>query len=555
MRCRRVRKLLDLVLQNDPLLELEERAAVQEHLSRCIQCRQEYEIGCQVVALVRQYGELSEDTAALLERAREPRHTGLVLKQAVPSRWRANRVAVAVMAAAACLVLCVFGSWAIQNQEGSGREPGSPTATSDVAATAPAIELANGGGRLAPGTTIQTGAGEMESLTLGRRHKIVMNANTRLSMEPLQRDRTGWLVTLALGEVFVHVEHDGHPFIVESPHGKAVITGTAFDVKVTDLETTLVVAEGSVRFESAKGMAQVTAGHRSTVRAQSQPTEPVACNAESLVAWATGSEGLPPVPEMLPGQDWAKLADELFVPLSYPGRPIDLGTLDHDQWIKSKRGWFKGQFPWIFEFQEAMIDDYRLQSIDIPDYPLLLLQSGDIWQIRYPHHLYGGIPLRDTDSVLRMMKRYGLDGDWHLTKGPDQETTEGRSSDHLGQAALKQWMVACRDLQYDCGHSDQLEELCEYSLAAGRYLENTRVLAWLCVQHGGYPIGTSPELLQSLAEIVRTAFGCQDIAWQLERSREQIPSQCQELLQKLMQSIELISAREELIRLELKRDY
>ncbi|MHC4364778.1 MAG: FecR domain-containing protein, partial [Planctomycetota bacterium] len=115
-----------------------------------------------------------------------------------------------------------------------------------------------------------------------------MNSNTTLSIRPLAKDsRVGCLVSLTLGEILVHVEHDGNPFVVATPHGKALIAGTTFNIKATNNTTTLAVARGSVQFGTDITFVEVLSGRLSKIIGQSAPTTPVLCDAAKLTAWAT----------------------------------------------------------------------------------------------------------------------------------------------------------------------------------------------------------------------------------------------------------------------------
>lgn len=111
-----------------------------------------------------------------------------------------------------------------------------------------------------------TSASQSKTLLINGKHKMIMNTNTVLAVEPLvEHGNIGCLVKLTSGQIYTDVEHDGNPFIVCIVHGKAVITGTTFDVKVTDDSTTLVVSEGTVQFESEKGTVKEVGGQTSRI--------------------------------------------------------------------------------------------------------------------------------------------------------------------------------------------------------------------------------------------------------------------------------------------------
>ena len=290
MRCRKARNLISLYLAPAGGLSEKERRDLEAHLAACEECRRDCEETARGIALFRKYWHISPDTQALIDRAEQREAAGC------PS--------------------IRFGGFGGSSKSASRRQPsrrvwpcscwagGScrtgrrrPISRSDLVASSQvesplSIESASGTW-IKPGSVLETEAGQIDRLTLNGKHTLVMNGRTRLSIVALaQAGQSGCLVNLTFGEVHVHVAHDGLPFAVQTPHGKAVITGTTFDIKTTDAGTTLVVAEGSVRFESEGGAVQVAAGHKSTIVAKSQsPSEPVACDVVALTAWAKAGQG------------------------------------------------------------------------------------------------------------------------------------------------------------------------------------------------------------------------------------------------------------------------
>lgn len=236
MRCDEAQLLIDLYLADDPLLSPRGRRRLEKHLHDCPSCRAAYERGSQVVVLVKRHGQISEDTLALLAESHSPTVT-------LRTSW--GRYIRRFGAVAACLAIAVLDwrlTWSLE----------VPTASPEGAQ--PTIESIGSDGPILSGTTIQTSAEETRSLILNGRYQVVMNVGTRLSIEPLTiTGRGGCQVDFSPGEVHVHVTHDGNPFVVQTTHGWAVITGTTFDVKVTEAGTTLVVTEGSTRFKSEGG--------------------------------------------------------------------------------------------------------------------------------------------------------------------------------------------------------------------------------------------------------------------------------------------------------------
>jgi hypothetical protein len=198
------------------------------------------------IAVLQNCWQISADTVALLKKEHQGnRHriSTRTIKLSDVHRY------VAVLAVAACLIIAVLIGLLSSKREAVLTGPNHSVALTNESSPL-VIKLADCG-HIAPGAMIQTSAGEIENLVINGRHRVVMNTNTKLSIQShWKAGDAGCLMNLAFGEVYVHVEHDGHPFIVQTAHGRAVVTGTTFDVKATDTSTALVVVEGSVRLES-----------------------------------------------------------------------------------------------------------------------------------------------------------------------------------------------------------------------------------------------------------------------------------------------------------------
>ena len=133
-------------------------------------------------------------------------------------------------------------------------KPEKPTSMDAASVPAHSIRikmLSDDGVTLIPSGGQIASMDSLKTLLINEKHRIVLNSDTVVSFEPLAlSDKVGCLVKLASGRIYAHVKHDGNLFVVATTHGQAVITGTTFDVKTTDTGTTLVVADGSVKFES-----------------------------------------------------------------------------------------------------------------------------------------------------------------------------------------------------------------------------------------------------------------------------------------------------------------
>ena len=406
---------------------------------------------------------------------------------------------------------------------------------------------------------ITTSGNTFKRLRINENRQIVLNHHTALSIEPFKSNHLiGCVINLKAGRIQGHVEPDGNPFEVLTPQGKAVITGTIFDVSVTNKETTLIVADGSVRFESSEGSVDVGAGFQSTLQAQSRPSSPTRCDAKSLLAWANGNETHPAIEKSLVDSEYTQIVETLPLQLSYPGRPIDLESLDYEEWVESEREWFRGQFPWIFELQEALVEKASLaashQSLataTVPDYPELLIEAGDIWQIVYPHRFYRQIPVFQKDNFSKVASSCGLDRSWlgRAPSEPARRTDPSDSQVFFGEEALKQWLSLAREVERDCDNQARVDELSEYCLVNSEYLENNRVLLWLSMQNNKFTVATEHEtgILQLLQQQVVAAYSCKKAAWHLDQLKTKDSSTRKSYQREILDAIvEIIGYEEEI---------
>lgn len=533
MRCRKTQTLIDLYLVEDPLLDPQERGCFEDHLRDCPQCRAACDRGRQVVALVRSYGQVSEDTLALLAEAHTPR--ALLW----PS-WA--RDVLRVGAVAACLAIAVLGWWVVLSSE-------APATTSRGSAsfsaeeTGMTIESMGRGGRIIPGTIIQTSAREVRSLALNGRHQVVMNADTRLSIEPLVvAGQVGCQVNLAQGEVYVHVEHDGNPFVVRTDHGRAVITGTTFDVKVAETGTTLIVAEGSVRFESEGGAVQVAAGRQSMIgRASAPPSRPTACDATALTIWAGAAWSVNPVAQVMGPGD--VLADSLPVFAPSPGVRTDFQDICYAEWVEQNRDWFRRRFPEVFRLAEALAQE----GVNV-GYADLLLDSGLVWQFAWPPAGPERLLAADDAAIIKAAARHSRDLQWlkdrRLLSGPANPVVEQA----FGMEAFSRWQKESAAI---LGTDEVVPtKLLFDSLQACDHLRYARMLIWLTIETGRYPPSdASGHQLQELLrlEILSTDRWTSDCLRLLTMEKSDVrcdSDPCRQLIQRLHGEITQIIAME-----------
>ena len=202
------------------------------------------------------------------------------------------------------------------------------------------------------------------------------------------------------------------------------------------------------------------------------------------------------------------------MPASFPGRPILLAAINYDEWIEEKREWFKGQFPWIFELQSALAK----KGIGVA-YSDLLIRSGDIWQIVYPHRFYRQIAVVQKDGLAKVANTYQLDGKWldRIISQAARSLDLPSSQVFFGEDALNQWHTLASELERGCGSTNTPIVLWEYSMVASQYLENTRTFVWLCIQNGTFSVASNQKeaLLDLLEQQISSAYQAGQAAWHL----------------------------------------
>jgi hypothetical protein len=341
---------------------------------------------------------------------------------------------------------------------------------------------------------------ELETLVINGKHRLMMNTNTVLAVEPLvENSHLGCLVKLASGRIYTHVEHDGNPFIVDTAHGQAVITGTTFDVEVTDVSTTLIVIEGTVQFESQEGVANVTAGQTSEIIGQSAPSIPLSCNTAKLTTWATSYPRSPKSAQV------EQKTDPWIFTLSLRCDPIFLDKTDYWQWIECERNWFKQAFPWIFQLKDALAKE----GIEV-DYPELLIETGDVLQFVCLEVSPAYFSVISPNSLLETVSGYGFDKQWLLDNVSSVQSSRVQpvlsDNSYISLNAFERW------LEYLDETKGPQPPIPLYSYHAGKYLANTRSLIWFAVREGQYDLTDEErsEVLALLQEEITAAYRCQN---------------------------------------------
>ncbi len=479
---------------------------LEAHLLSCQACRERYEIRKQTITFIEQH------KAIFAEALRNPEEKKAVEKEEIQLSWKRiearldqievqerkekqtkfHRLIVKVSAVAACFVVGISTllTYSIYSKPKIALTPSVR------------IELVSDNGNiLIPPDRQIVSCDELKTLIINGKYHLVMNINTILAVESLRENsNTGCLVKLLSGRIYTHVEHEDNPFIVDTVHGKAVVTGTTFDVKVTDNSTTLVVTEGTVQFESEKGVVKVSAGQTSRIAGQSAPSIPISCNTEELTAWATGYKAK----HTLTQAESNNYPGEFTLPLRK--EPIILEEIDYTTWIEQKRGWFKQNFPWIFQLKDAL----DKEGIKV-DYQTLLIETGDVWQFVYLDVSPAKFSLIDVNSLINTASDYGF-GEQDLFEAiPSAKSAKGDmnvKSGLFGLDALSKWITCFEDVQKS---SEELDwDTLLYSLHASTYLINTKTLAWLSIRNktSTYEPRDCRALLLLLQQEVQAAYNC-----------------------------------------------
>ena len=512
---------------------------LQAHLLCCPDCTQMYDGFKETIGFVLEH---KAEFAQAFEKARAREKNAGVLMSSLTNFLKSRKIFIKASAAAACLVIGVLTWLIFSNYSKPHTLPQTSSSGQVASATKPSMKIewvTNTGNVPIPSGKQITSAGQLRTLLINGKHQMIMNANTVLAIEPLiENSNIGCLVKLASGQIYTHVEHDGNPFIVDTANGKTVITGTTFDVKATDDRTTLVVSEGTVKFESEKGTVKVAAGQTSEIVGQSIPSIPLSCDTSKLTAWATGYKA---------GAALAKTElnpDPWDLPLSFGEKPIVLAETDYKSWVAEKREWFKKDFPWIFELKDALAKE----SIEV-DYPELLIKSGDVWQFVCLQRFPAKFSVPDFDSLLKTAISYGFDKEWLLKNVPTAKyALENQVFSKNGPARLAAFE---RWLEYLDETNESEPPTLIYSFHASKYLTNTRSLIWFAAKGGKYDLTKEErtKVLTLLQEEVTAACECQsDVLYPSDDQKSySCENKCQDSVDNIIGHIEAMKAVEEKI--------
>jgi hypothetical protein len=293
------------------------------------------------------------------------------------------------------------------------------------------------------------------------------------------------------GEIFTQVEHDGKPFIVETRHARAIITGTTFNVKANSEKMELAVVEGSVRFESVKGVVSVQRGYQSSVALGNRPSEPAHCDVVQVAAWAT-QQGLNEV--VRAGSEMPELT---AASMTYR----NLEDINYDKWIMENQPWFEREFPWTITLRASLLKDgIAADTLD------LMTKSGALWQFQYPEESRTQLLGKSSVYVAEAAEKCGYDKTCLNTRRYLESLSITQTHD-TAIKAFERWLSALEKFSPDT----QVDgELFLSSIHASVYLRNTRSLLWFNLRNDRIQLAgeDKQKVMDLLQTQVQLAYEC-----------------------------------------------
>ncbi|RKY10569.1 MAG: hypothetical protein DRP56_00625 [Planctomycetota bacterium] len=497
--CQDTQELLTLLIVWPEELTFDERDEVGKHLSKCSVCRQDF-VGMKHTsdALIANRDYLRNSGVFGKTRSNQPSiemsHEEIMaerfqdrLNRTFTRRKRRERkekiakfkqLAKPVSAIAACLIIA-FGLFMAANQLHKAQNDTSPV-VSNQQQNPVKIEVISGDTtEIIPAGQRITAANGLKTLRINGNRQMVLNIGTELSIEPYN---LGCLVRLDQGEIYTEVEHDGKPFMVETPHGRAVITGTTFNIKADNSKMDLAVIDGSVQFEAEKGTVIVQGGYQSSIVSGTTPTKPVACNTAGISQWATGQKTNEIIQVNQSDICFSELLDQ---PVSFlPYR--DLEEIDFDIWISQHRPWFEREFPWTKRLQNILsIDGIQADTID------LLIESGDLRRFAWPEYAPQRCLSENKEIIQKAANQYGIEIDRLISA---KSLIQSKRISNI--EGFEKWLDA---FDKDKGN------LTLDSIHAAVFLVNTRSLMWFAVKNDKIQVQDKQQVLDLLAEQVKIA--------------------------------------------------
>jgi len=463
MNCREAKILSIPYIMGDLDAHSEQYCELEAHLANCRACAEECKTNERTVEFIKEH---RDEFAEAFEATESKVHkTPVAFSRTIWIRT----------AAAACILIGIF-IWLVYSNPTKYKGPTVQNVRVNPKLPIKIEQVSDNHKILSAGAEIRTTNDELKTLIVNNKHHIVMNKDTSLSVEPLLKNKTaGCIVRLNFGEIFAHVESDGCPFVVSTIYGRAIITGTTFDVKITDDSMTLVVTEGTVQFESENRFQLIISGQISRIVGRCAPTKPKECNSNELTAWAIGEEIKNASTRTSPAI-YGHNASSFDLTMSYGS--ISLDDTNYEDWIQKKEDWFRQRFPSTFLLRDAL----RKEGFNV-NYPELLIQSGNIWKLIHPENLSSQIRTVNEDSLIKAARQYGFDKQWLLTHLPEYAGKDFPGID-CKQEVLQifdKWLDYLKEAKKSSKESDTDTIL--YSLNTSIYLADTRTLIWLCVKN------------------------------------------------------------------------
>ncbi len=138
------------------------------------------------------------------------------------------------------------------------------------------------------GDELRTTAGTRALVEFSDGTRVALNEWTTFVILSRQHRDTGVtrLLSLLVGEIWVHTAGGPHPLEVETPAATATIRGTELTLRVSpDGRSVITVVEGVVEFGNALGTWPIRAGSASTGEPGKRCTPPAPADVPSAIAW------------------------------------------------------------------------------------------------------------------------------------------------------------------------------------------------------------------------------------------------------------------------------
>jgi len=181
----------------------------------------------------------------------------------------------------------------------------------------------------------------------------------------------------------------------------------------------------------------------------------------------------------------------------------DLDRIDYAAWVEQQRAWFRRQFSWVFEIQEAL----SREGFEV-DYPTLLVQSGEIWRFAYPRAQVGRQIEPDPNGMLKVAVCCGRDEQWLREQTLPSLGAAVQGPRMTPAKAFEQWINAVVAWTRPSSHVDSMTlwDVADTCL----YLANTRTLIILAIRNDREAAtgGTQNEILPLLEDEIRTLSQC-----------------------------------------------